>query len=249
MEIESHPVKGVFRLRSAMPKGTAAFPLGLGEVGLHEVAETRFGDMPALTGFVLAAMGQGQRGAGLWVSQHRLTGEHGALQQAGFTAWRGANSGNLLVRPSKVSDALWVVEEAVRSSAVSFVVAEIEAADFTATRRLALAAGRYGVPVVLLMPYTREGATAAAARWRVSPRTSAPNRFDPRALGRPRWQAILERTRQAPHMVGRVFDIEFDDETLSMHVVPGLVAGSPAPRTPQDEDGFGARYGRERSAG
>ncbi|MBF4328339.1 hypothetical protein EAY16_24000, partial [Vibrio anguillarum] len=55
-------------------------------------------------------------------------------------------------------DALWAVEEAVVSGAVSLVVAEIEAADFTATRRLTLASGRHGVPVVLLMPPTCEGA-------------------------------------------------------------------------------------------
>ena len=220
--------EGVFHLRPAQAGARPVFPLGLGERGLHEVCERQFGDMAALTGFVLAAA-RPRRGCVLRVAQAGLARQHGDLLAAGLdTAWPVPRP-VLTVRPRRLGDVLWTIEEAVRSNAVGLVLAEVEDLDFTASRRLALAAGRHGVPVILLMPHTRNGATAATARWRVCPRPSAANRFDPRAPGPARWQAVLERTRSAPHMAGHVFDLEWNDETLSLSVVSGLAAHAPAP--------------------
>ena len=126
------------------------------------------------------------------------------------------------VQTRKLGEALWAIEEGIKSAAVGLVIAEVEDCDFTASRRLVLASSRYGVPVILLMPHTREGATAATARWRIRPRLSANNGFNARGLGTARWHAVLERSRQAPHLAGRSFDLEWNDETLSLTMVPGL---------------------------
>ncbi|WP_300396749.1 hypothetical protein [Henriciella sp.] len=211
----------VFRLGTAPAKGRAAFPLGLGDQGIHEVCEAGFGDYGALTGFVLGAAPR-RTGAVVWVSQTHLVLNHGRLLETGLKALRRERLPTLHVQVRKPMEALWAVEEAIRSKAAGLVVAEVLDMDFTASRRLTLASGRHGVPAILLMPYSREGATAAAARWRVSPRPSAPNRYDSKAPGHPRWHAVLERSRQAPHMAGHSFDLELDDETLSLRVVSGL---------------------------
>lgn len=236
MDIATLKAKGIVRAHSARTPICARFPFGLAQAGVHELAEACFGDMPALTGFTLAAYAEGgganRAGAILWVTQARLGLEHGCVPDSALRAFSAHHSHRLVVQPAKLSDALWTIEEAIASSAVSLIVAEVSGADFTATRRLALASGRHGVPVILLMPYGREGATAAQARWRITSKPSAPNRYDPRAPGTPRWHATLERSRTAPHLAGHSFDLEWNNETLSLTVVSGLGAGQAASPTP-----------------
>lgn len=226
----AHKIPGVYRLgHTARPRQPAKFPLGLGAAGVHEICETGFGDLPAMTGFALSAA-PARRGAIVWISQSALAANHGQLLEAGLSGLGRRRADILHVHTRRLSDTLWAAEEAIRSTAPGLVIAELSDMDFTASRRLTLAASRHGVPAILLMPYTREGATAATARWRITPRPSAPNRYDRKAPGSPRWQALLERSRQAPHMAGHAFDVELDDETLSLTVVSGLAADTTAPR-------------------
>jgi protein ImuA len=235
MDIATLKNRGLLGPVTAAPAAPAAFPFGLGLAGLHEVAEAAYGDRAAVTGFALAAVRQPKAGAWIWISQGKLSGDLGQVPEAALRQMQAAAPVRLNVAVRTLADALWAVEEAVVSGAVSLVVADIEAADFTATRRLTLASGRHGVPVVLLMPHTCEGATAAATRWRISPRPSAPNRYDPHAPGHPRWRATLERCRSTPNAVGASFDLEWNDETLSLGVVSGMAAGPAAPRPAQRE--------------
>ncbi len=228
-----HPA--VHRWRPIKAQQPAEFPLGLGQTGVHEVCEESFGDMAALTGFALAAA-KPRRGAIAWIVQRRLTLDHGTFLPSGLPDLCRSVRPIVSVDVTKHQDGLWTIEEAVRSAAVGCVIAEIDCMDFTASRRLALASGRHGVPVILLMPYACEGSTAASARWRVSPRPSSQNLFDPRAPGHPRWRAVLERTRQAPHMAGKVFDLELNDETLSLSVVSRLASYTPAPCAPRTSE-------------
>jgi len=224
-----HP--DVRRWQPQTARAPSVFPLGLGQEGVHEVCEARFGDMPALTGFALATA-KPRRGAVGWISQRRLQLDYGSCLPAGLTQLQSESCKLVSIETSKLTDALWAIEEAIRSAALGQIIAEIGKIDFTASRRLALASGRHGVPVILLMPYTCEGSTAASARWRVSSRPSGVNRFDARGLGAPRWRAVLERSRRAPHMMGKTFDLELNDETLSLSVVSKLAAHAPSPCTP-----------------
>ncbi len=220
--------KGVFRARASQARadGAARFPFGLGQAGVHEICEGRHGDLAALTGFALMAAHL-REGPVLWVSQFGLMRDHGRVLQAGLEPFGArADRPQILVAAQKRIEVLWTVEEAIRSGAVGTVIAELDGADFTASRRLALASSRYGCPALLLMPSAREGATAATARWRVSPRPSAPNRFDASAPGFARFQAVLERSRQSPHLAGSIYNLEWNDETLSLSVAAGLAAHS-----------------------
>ena len=217
----SHP--HVFRLKPTATRAPAAFPLGLGQYGVHELCEDSFGDMAALTGFALAAS-RPCKGMIVWVRQQALAHDHGHVLAAGMQALAPQTPPILNITTRKTTDTLWATEEAIRAQATGLVIAELQTADFTASRRLTLASSRHGVPLILLMPYTRQGSTASAARWRIASRPSAPNRYDPHAPGHTRWHAALERCRRAPHMTGHSFNLELDNETLSLRVVTGLAA-------------------------
>ena len=230
MDLATLKARGLVRPVTAAPVQPAAFPYGLGVSGVHEVAEQAYGHRAAATGFVLAAARPGRKGACLWVSQSGITRDTGHVPAAAFRTMTDGDRPRLSVITRKATEALWTVEEAVVSGAVSHVIAEVEAADFTATRRLALASEKHGVPVTLLLPYGCSGATAASTRWRIGPQPSAANRYDPRAPGHARYRAVLERCRTAPAVAGQTFDLEWNDETLSLHMVSGLAAGPAAPR-------------------
>lgn len=215
--------KGVYKLQTPSQPSAIAFPYGLGVNGVHELCERTYGDMSSVLGFALAA-NPGRLGCVFYIQQHGLSCEHGDVLLSAAQRFSPNFRRALHVRVYKSTDALWAVEEAVKSSAVGLVIAELEACDFTASRRLALASSRYGIPILLLLPHHSEGASAATARWRIKPLLSANNRYDARALGAPRWQARLERSRQAPHLAGRIFNVEWNDETLSLTMVPKLVS-------------------------
>lgn len=229
MEPSPLDIPGVFRLDQRPDRPDPDFPLKLGSEGVHEICEAGHGDMAAMTGFALAAA-RPPSGAIFWVRQHLLEREHGRLFEAGMDWLTAMGKPLVTVATRRPGDTLWACEEGIQSSAVGLVICEVQGLDFTASRRLTLAAGRQGVPLILLLPWRHDGTSAASARWRVSPRPSSPNPFDNRAPGHTRWQAVLEKSRQAPHMAGRLFNIELDHETLSLRVVSGLAADAPSPR-------------------
>ncbi|MXP08828.1 ImuA family protein [Pseudoblastomonas halimionae] len=108
-------------------------------------------------------------------------------------------SGLVHVAAANPADALWAMEEGVRCGALSFVVGELagdpKPLDFTATRRLVLAAERHGVPLYLLRRDGFANLSAARLRWRVAAAPSAPHRWNAVAPGEPRAGADLFRGR------------------------------------------------------
>ncbi|MCJ8191309.1 ImuA family protein [Sphingomicrobium aestuariivivum] len=133
----------------------------------------------------------------LWV-QERM-----AILEAGRIHPPGLGDGNLPLIHVCAADTpklLWVMEEALRCSALSGVVGEAwgehARLDFTATRRLAFAAEAHGVPCWLV----RLGAGAANLsgarwRWRVESRPSGPNPYNMKAPGPSRLALDLFRAR------------------------------------------------------
>lgn len=98
--------------------------------------------------------------------------------------------------------ALWAMEEGVRCSALSAVIGELygdpAALDFTATRRLAVASERSGVPCWLVRLGGNASLSGARMRWRIASAPSLLNLLDPRAPGLPAWDAELFRARGTP---------------------------------------------------
>ncbi|WP_265587610.1 ImuA family protein [Sphingomicrobium arenosum] len=133
----------------------------------------------------------------LWV-QERM-----AILEAGRIHPPGLGDGTLPLVHVCTPDTpklLWVMEEALRCSALSGVVGEAwgehARLDFTATRRLAFAAEAHGVPCWLV----RLGAGAANLsgarwRWRVESRPSGAHPYNLKAPGRSRLSLDLFRAR------------------------------------------------------
>ena len=208
---------GITAIDAALPGG------GLATAALHEVVGTgidvEFAAAPALFAAGLLAR---RPGPVLWV-----------MQRSDLFAPALAASG---LHPSRViyveagSDALMVMEEALRQPGLAGVVAEVSArVTLTASRRLHLAAQAGGAMALVLRRREQvEGAIAAATRWRIGPQPSAPP--IPHAphipgLGRMRWRLELLRCRG-----GRTGDwvVEACDASGRLGVVAPLAHGSAA---------------------
>ncbi len=96
-------------------------------------------------------------------------------------------------------DALWAMEEGLRCASLSAVIGEIRGdpavLDFTATRRLAVAAERSGVPCWLARLGGTANLSGARMRWRIASGPSLAHLFNPKAPGSPAWDAELFRAR------------------------------------------------------
>jgi protein ImuA len=143
-------------------------------------------------GFLLAQVEPGK--PLLWV-QDRM-----AILEAGRIYPPGSGSHDLIhVTARDARSALWAMEEGLRCTALGAVIGELwgdpAALDFTATRRLAVAAERSAVPAWLVRLGGAANLSGARMRWRIASRPSLVHPFDLRAPGAPAWDAELFRAR------------------------------------------------------
>lgn len=195
---------GVEAIDAHLPDG--GLPLGC----LHAVTAE---DPGAGTGFAATLLGRlaTPKAPALWILRGR------DLYAPGLAAHGLTPDRLVAVRAVRAVDALWAMEEALRCSALSAVLGELEGVDLTASRRLQLAAESSGVTGFLLdlgagAPACRnrrwsdkgpEGLSAAVTRWRLDAAPSRDEEEDraPRpagglpGLGAPRWSVALERCR------------------------------------------------------
>ena len=133
----------------------------------------------------------------LWVQERMAIVESGRVHPPGLP------SQNLIhVEARDARDALWAMEEGVRCAALSCVIGELwgdpKVLDFTATRRLAVASERSGVPCWLVRLGGQPNLSGARMRWRLASAPSLLNVLDGRAPGLPAWDAELFRARGSP---------------------------------------------------
>lgn len=199
---------GVESVDGHLPDG--GLPLGC----LHMVAAK---DPGAGTGFAAALLARlaTPKTPALWILRGR------DLYAPGLAAYGLTPDRLVAVRAVRPVDALWAMEEALRCSALSVVLGELEELDLTTSRRLQLAAESSGVTGFLLdlgvgasggrnwrtggrqMEGGRaEGLSAAVTRWRLDAVPSLDEKdVVPRpagglpGLGMPRWSVALERCR------------------------------------------------------
>lgn len=166
------PDLAALKARFALAVGASqagVLPLGalppLPRAGLHEIE----GDAAA-NGFCTALAGSlaGQRGLALWCVPLKTLRETGTLYGPGLTA-RGLDPARLVVvNPRQTRDALWTMEEALRSGVFAAAIGEVETLPPIAARRLQLATETHGTAALVLLPSRARGATAVGAtRWRV----------------------------------------------------------------------------------
>lgn len=133
----------------------------------------------------------------LWVQDRMAIIESGRIYPPGLG---GGELIHVEARDAKL--ALWAMEEGLRCSGLSGVIGELwgdpAALDFTATRRLAVAAERSRVPCWLVRLAGTANLSGARMRWRIASMPSIANPFDPRAPGPPAWETELFRARGYP---------------------------------------------------
>lgn len=114
----------------------------------------------------------------------------------GVSAMR-AGAPLLLVSPKTAAEALWTMEQALKSGALGGVLGVVEAATLTQSRRLDFAARDGGTAGVLLR-VRGDGLSAARRRWRIAALPSLADPLDPAAPGAVRLHAELVRQRDGP---------------------------------------------------
>jgi protein ImuA len=185
-------------------------------------------DRPAAFGFLFAFLAAAQRsraGPAAFVAARRAL-DFGVPNGHGLTRL-GLDAGRLiLIEAETDKDALWALEEALRSDVRPAVVAgAIESGlDLTQSRRLNLAAAVHATPFVLLRGAKGTETSAAATRWRLAPAPAAFDRFG--TFDRWRWQATLERCRN-----GRTgtWQMQWSPEACRFHAIEDLTAANTTP--------------------
>ena len=132
----------------------------------------------------------------LWVQERMAILESGRVHPPGL-----AVADLIHVEARDAKSALWAMEEGLRCAAIGAVIGEIwgnpAALDFTATRRLAVAAERHGVAAYLIRLGGSANLSGARLRWRVASAPSLPHPLNRQAPGAAVWAAELFRARGA----------------------------------------------------
>jgi protein ImuA len=201
---------------------------------LNEVVAA-YADRPAAFGFLLALTALGlktQTQPAVFVAARRTLSDFGGPYGHGL-AQLGLDVGRLILVETRTDkDALWAIEEALRSEAGPAVVAGALAGglDLTSSRRLNLAAAPRRTPLILLSGLLSGplsgveavGTSATAARWRITAAPAARDRFG--ALSAPRWNVALERSRNDRP---GIWLIEWNHVAHRFRVVAGLADRPP----------------------
>lgn len=175
----------------------------------------------------------------LFAFSRRLGGDRRPILMAATRAWLGEQGrpygpglpgASLILAPvTTAAEALWTLEQALRSGAVSLALGAVDGATLAQTRRLDFAAKQGGC-VGLMLPRGLDGLSAARRRWRISSLASGVDPDDVRAPGPARLIAELVRGRgERPG----AWILEQDDETHRLRLADrlagdGLAAISPA---------------------
>jgi protein ImuA len=197
---------------------------------LNEVVAA-YADRPAAFGFLIALTAHSLQAGSepvLLVAVRRALSDFGDLYGHGL-AQLGLDVDRLiLVETKSDKDALWAIEETLKSDARPAMVAGALAGglDLTSSRRLNLAAAPRRTPLVLLSGAKMAGTNAAAARWRIAAAPAARDRFG--TFAAPRWHVALERCRLGSHR-GRpgAWIIEWNHVAHRFRVAAGLADRSP----------------------
>ena len=181
-----------------------------------------------------------------WLAEGRGTGSTGLALWASREAWRDNLlvmidsrrelhaqaavpfavdlSRTVFIRPEHPPDALWCLEQVLRTRGVGAVVCDVDRLSSQACRRLQLAAEIGGGLGILLRPAQARGQPSFAEyRFLVQPLPS-PNKLD--AAGSRRWRVELVRARR--QFAERSVIVELSNGSDGLRVVAELGSATPA---------------------
>lgn len=217
---------------------------GFDVAALHELkAEHRAGaisgNWAAALGFALRLAVRRLRGLApdpygapriLWCWPSVFARELGAPYGHGLSALGLDPSACLFVETPRASDALWAMEEGLRSGSLALVIGVLGEAELTPSRRLSLAAAEQRTPCLIVTDPRLPAAGSTATRWRIGARGSGPHPFDA-APGAARYALTLERCRHGP-LVSEPLSlvVEWSDETHRFRVASAVADRAHGPR-------------------
>jgi protein ImuA len=210
---------------------------GLDAAALHEVkgegrtGTAAAGDWAAALGFALRlAVRRSQALAAragapahiLWCWPSALAREIGMPCGHGLASLGLDPSSCLLVETQRASEALWAMEEGLKSESLALVVGAVPEVALTPARRLSLAAAAHRTPCLVITDARAPAAGSTATRWRIGARASAVHAFEAGAPGGRRYGVALERCRERLGREVASLQLEWSDETHRFRVAPRL---------------------------
>ena len=234
-------------IRSSVPRwasGIAALDEalsgGLMHGRVHEVYAAGSADAAAAAGFVVA-MATGMSGQGkdiVWLRACRSVRQSGVFQANGWAELGGAPDQGLLGIIPDTMVLLRTAIDALRCAALGAVIVEgwgtMSELDLTASRRLALAAEKSGVPLILLRTDAVPTPSAAQTRWQVA---AAPSRALPgRAPGMPVFDIELLRQKSGPSGLHWRLEWDRDQRQFRDAALSGAVVHAPVHRPVADRN-------------
>jgi protein ImuA len=180
---------GLPELDRNLPRG------GLALEAVHEILPETAGDTSSAFGFIAALLAHmPQSGPILFIASRRALADYGRPHGHGLNALGLDPARVILVETGDEREALWGIEEALRSGVPAAVAGAVgRGIDLKASQRLQLAARSPGVPLLLLRPAGIEGSSAAVTRWCIGSAEAARDRFG-LVMGW-RWRVRLARCR------------------------------------------------------
>lgn len=199
---------------------------------LEEVAARETRDMAPAFAFAFQRLvqraGREDRRPFVFAASKAWLRERGIPSAEGLARRAGGRIGLILIAPAKEAEALWALEEALKSGAVAGGVAGVEQVAFVMTRRIDFAARAGRATAMLLRPRPPDDLSAAHLRWQVTSLSSSLHPLDAKSPGAARLKADLVRRRDGPP---GTYLMEGEDETHRLRLAArlagdGLVQGA-----------------------
>ncbi len=161
----------------------------------------------------------------------------GTLYGPGLRALGFHPSDIIIVEAPRSRDALWAIEESLKSGSVAAVIGHCEDVALTPARRLSLAAATSTTPCLMLTSARASVMGATSSRWRVGPSSLKPSIAQDgldashNAHFLPRYDVCLERCRgQMTVLDTPPVTLEWSDETYGFRVATRVADRAPSPR-------------------
>lgn len=176
---------GLGPIKDAFPN--ASFPLG----AVHEFLSTGAEDTAATSGFISGLLSplMGSGGTSLWISSRRK------LFPPALNSYGIQPDHFIFIDLENEKHVAWAMEEALKCSALTAVIGEMQEISFTTSRRLQLAVEQSQVTGFVLRRNPQKlNTTACVSRWKITSMLSdAPD--DLPGIGFPHWKVELVRIR------------------------------------------------------
>jgi len=201
----------------------------------HDFTPLVKSDVPQVAGFIAALLqrlpaDRLQRGPIVWCQTRVNAREYGRIYAPGLLGSALSPDRLLFVNVPKERDLALVLEECVRVPRLAAVIGEGPAPNFTASRRLTLAARESHVPCLILNTGDTIGASAAATRWRIAPIAGPPDPLDPEGPGFAAWSITLTRARGGNAALNptlaQPLKAAWNHETHTFHLVSPFRSGA-----------------------